>query len=289
MIGKCNTDVVKSLFNRFVGLALVITFLFPACKPATRSKKRSERELVVMNKIKTIKEYETPMRLGVVGAEHLRREKQFNAQGLFLKEIFYNDSGVQNCTAHEYDKNDNQVKSLKVLANGVFQSRYTRAFDEKNNVREIIFTEEENGPYIYRNEIKYDNGGRKIETDWFSPAGPVIKTEKFKYDDGKLIEDDVYDPQGQLELRETDKYDSAENLIEDVQYYPNNTIDKKTTLEYNKDTDLVKKTIFSGSQVQYMATYEYNNKHLLTSRTEYSPAGDTLSKWRYEYEFFPGQ
>lgn len=265
---------------------LLLSFLFAACTLSTINNKKSERELILTYKIKSIKEYMTVVHFGIEEKEKLHRVKLYNEKGLLTKEtVFREDTGIDYIATYEYDTNGNLKLTQETDPDGRLVFKIMQSFDEKNNLKDFRRYVRPNGPYIIGNTNKYDSKGRKIETDWFNPSGPLA-IEKYTYDGMKMIEDVQNDMQGKLEFRWIDKYDESVNLIEAVQYYPGGLINLKMDYDYNKENEMLKETTYiRGTILQYLATFNYDAKHLLVAKTEYSSPGKISAKYRYEYEF----
>ncbi len=260
----------------------IIIFLF-ACSTVTKNDKQSEQELILSNKIKSVKEYVTTVHWEIKEKEHLHSIKLYNVKGLLTKETVFMDSGIDYITTHEYDSNGNRILSVVNSPDGRLVSKYTRTYDENNNLKEFLHFESLHKSYMIGNTNDYDSKGRKIETDWFTPSRSIA-IEKFKYDGMEMIEDADYDFHGQFQFKWIYKYDEAGNLIEAVQYYPDSLINSKITYEYNKDNEMVKQTNYLRGTIQDNTIYEYDKKHLLTAKTECSSPGKISAIYRYQYE-----
>ncbi len=258
-----------------------------ACKNENKFKTDEEKEhqLALEHNIKSIKEFKTAF-LGDVPQKEIRsHEIFFNEDGNKIKEMDYSSETDKGLTiTYEYDKKENLISSKCLNPDNSIVFKTMRNYYADGNRKDLYFYLPD-GTYKYRNTAEYDEKGNMINLKWFWPTG--FKAEnKYTYNDTKPMENSEYNPEGVFLYKWVYKYDKRDNLIEAIQYYPNNSINSKIDYAYNTKNQLIKQDNIIGEFVQNSLIFEYNNKNLLCTKTEYSTSGIISSKVRFEYEYY---
>ncbi len=264
---------------------ILILLLFTlGCLKENKSNEEKERELILNNKVSTIKEYVTPVNLGVPEKEYLKSVKLFNYQGFMFKEAgFSNDRKIEFISFYEYDKYFNVIQTKSVKADNSFISKIVRRYDDQNNLKELFRYEDPEGPYLYGSTYFYNDDKQLVESTWFWPTG-LKAVGKYLYEGNKMVEYVNTDLNGKFFFKWIYKHDKKDNVIEAIQFQPDSLIiTSKITYEYDKDNRLIKQTSYFKENIQYMATYQYDEKGFLSNKTEYSSIGKISAKYRYFY------
>ncbi|MBI2968297.1 MAG: hypothetical protein HYY40_10870 [Bacteroidetes bacterium] len=263
-----------------------MSVLLLACSQAVTTGQEKERELIKKNKIQSITEYVIFTHLGIEDKEYINHVRLFNREGLLIKEtIFLKEGRMDFFAIHEYDRNNNLILTTAMKPDSSFFYKETLSYDGNHNMTEKVYFEQPNGPYFYKNTAVYDSRRRMQEYFWWWPTGlKAINT--FTYDGMKMREKMECDPMGKFLYKWVFKYNEKENLTEAVQYYPDSILNSKITYKYDLFNRLTKQINYTRGSIQKTATFEYDRKNLLTSKTEYSSAGRVSAKFRYLYEFF---
>lgn len=264
--------------------AMIIACSDPVSDLST--KKKSEQDLVIAYKIKSITEYQGLVHLDIAEKEKLHHVKKFDEKGKLQTATGYLEDGtidfISTCT---YDKKDRLLEKKSTKESGFFISRDLKSYDTKNRTNGNLHFEDASGPYLYGNINYLDSLGRLIKSEIFWPTG-LRSVETYKYDGMNMIVNEEYDANGVFQYRWKYKYDKAGNQIEGLQYYHDSIIHAKSLCEYDKNNLLTKRTDYINESVVYQATYDYDDRFLLRSKTEYSTFGRASAKYRYVYEFY---
>jgi len=124
-----------------------------------------------------------------------------------------------------------------------------------------------------------------IDCHWYWPTG-LRAIDRNTYDGMNLKENIQSNADGEFLFKWTYKYDIRNNLTKSIQYYKGDTINTKISCEYNVRKELITETKYNKNGINYLATYEYDDKGLITSKTEFSSSGKVAAKYRYQYETY---
>jgi hypothetical protein len=264
----------------YIPIALL---LLVSCSKVNNSK-RTESDIYSANKIKTKTEYISRINLGIEEKEHVKEIKEFNSKGLATKETIYkNDGSLQTITTFEYDPDNNLIKTRKVSKDSSFLVKYISSYDAKNHLTEqYCYEESENGPFLYHKVFGYDGNGKLMTVNWYWPTGKRA-VDKYIYEGNNAKEFTESNSYGDLLFKWTYKYDNRNNLIESIQYYDSVAINAKIVYVYNPNNEMVKQTKYNKTVVDYTAAYEYDDKGLLTAKTEFALSGKAMAKYKYKY------
>ena len=265
---------------------IILLFCVSSCSTDYRNKteEQLEHEKVVKYKIKSIKQFKNTFQFGIEQKEQLSRLENFDENGFKQKEIIYSDGNIESNINFEYDKNGNLINANSSTPKNSFIYKITRNYYENNLIKELYYYHAD-GTYKYRNIATYDKSGRMTELKYFYPDG-LKSINKFVYSGHKKTEDAEYAPTGEFRYKWVYKYDNKDNLIEAIQYYPNNIINSKITYEYDQGRLLLKQINYFGESIQNISSFTYNEKKLLSSKTEMASGGMISAKYTYQYEFF---
>ena len=237
------------------------------------------------NKVKSLTENKTIFLLGVEQKSNLNQFIQFDKSGSRVKEIQYKEDGSIDCiNTIGYNSDGNLIFKKGINADSSIVYKVTVSYDENKNRKELFFYLPD-GTYKYRTISTYDRDGRMTELSWYWPTGFKSKNQ-YQYIGRRKIKDTEYDPQGKFTYVWEYEYDEKGNVISAKQFYPHNIINGKITYEFNKDNLLIKQVNYFGESIQGILTFEYDNKELLSTKTEYNSKGSVSAKYTYQYVFF---
>lgn len=274
----------KFIINIFTPIILLICISSCSTDNRNKTEEQQEHEMALKYSIKKITEFKNTFQFGTGQKEQICRLKIFDENGLKQKEVTYFDGNIESNLTFEYDKNGNLLNINAENPNNSFLYKINRNYYNNNLVKELYYYHED-GTYKYRNFATYDNSNRMIELKYFYPDG-LKSVNKYSYRGHKKTEDTEYAPNGEFRYKWIYKYDNRDNLIEAVQYYPNKIINSKITYEYDQSRLLVKQINYFGESIQNIFTLTYNDKKLLSSKTETTSGGMISAQYRYQYEFF---
>ena len=278
---------IKVMRTPFIQIIILISLLvyISSCSisSTTKTEEQLEHEMALKYKIKSISEYQIDSQFGLKKKE-LNYFRLFDEKGLKQKEIAYFEGSIENIITFEYDINSNLLNSNAIKTDSSFLFKIARNYYE-NNLRKELYFYLPNGTYKYRNFATYDNSGKMIELKYYWPDG-LKAINNYVYEGDKKTEDTETAPDGKFRYKWIYKYDKNGNLVEAVQYYPNNIINAKITYEYNSDNLLTKQINYSGESISIIYSFTYNDKKLLSSKTETTSSGMIAAKFGYEYEFY---
>ncbi|MBI4947359.1 MAG: hypothetical protein HY840_13285 [Bacteroidetes bacterium] len=280
----CSWNFGLGAWNLNLSLWFLVLVLLSSCSYHLKTEEEAERELMLRNKVKSITELTTPVRVSLDAEEYISKETIFDQNGFKRKVVNHNaDGSIESTVTCGYDKNNNLI--LTQGANSDKTSfKETRSYDNHNN-RIDLYHYLSDGSYKYRNRASYDSKGRMIELDWYWPTGLSAK-RFYVYDGENMKEESEYSPQGQLLYKWKYKQDANNNLIEAVQYKPDSTILSKKVFFYSNVNQLIKRIFYSGESIQNSQTYEYNKNGLMSAKNDFNPFGKVSVKYRYQYEYF---
>ncbi|PLX17614.1 MAG: hypothetical protein C0597_06915 [Marinilabiliales bacterium] len=205
--------------------------------------------------------------------------KRFDHNGNVIEEVYYQSGTIDQKLSYKYDNKDNQVEYANYKG------------DE--------------GKLLYKQNITYDNFGKKIREERFN--GTEYQIIKYNYSGDKLLEitrSDIYgyvehkrvfnytgdvcivdikDDQSNVIGKLINKYDENNNIIESTEYDEKDNIKEKYI--YKFDGKLLKeKTKYAGENFIYRETYKYNSKNLLDKVLKEKPEGNTITNNIYTYD-----
>jgi hypothetical protein len=269
--------------GRIFSLIVFIAFLY-GCKPnPVISDEEKIRDMLQRNKVKTITEFVTQVRMGIDDQEVMTKESHFNRYGLSEKIISYTaDTTIESTVTFTYDNDHKLLVKNGVNSDGTSFNE-TTSYDKNGNRLEVVH-HLPGGKIKFGNITLYDANGKMTEVDWSGPLGATVKVV-YVYEGENKTEEKEYSHKGELTYTWKYKYE-GDDLIEAVQYLPDNKVTQKFTQVFGKDDQIVKKSYFSGEELSKSSVYEYDPNGLLASRTDYSANGEIVAKYRYQYEYY---
>jgi hypothetical protein len=266
-------------------LILLSAIFLAGCSSPQRSDEEKQRSRLARNKIKTISEFKTSFISKEPGKEYLNHLQLFNSAGFVTKEIDYNDEGfAEHVLAYEYDRNNNLVAAVTKNSDSTLVGREIRNYDEKNILKELIHVLPD-GTAEFKYVFRSDSAGRMSEKEVYWPS-ELSAVYRYSYDGKKKLEETEYSADNKLIATKNFLYDPHGDLLEENQVDNNNNKKYKTSYLYNLIHQVTRQSNFSGQALQNAFSYEYDQKYLLSMKTEFSPSGKITAKYRYEYEFF---
>lgn len=282
-----NFSAMKRIQTALIGFAICL--LGNSCSdpetPAT-PKKKTENDLVKEYKIKSISEYQSLVHLNIPEKEKIHHVNKFDEKGRLLTASgFLEDGSIDFISTCTYDKYGNLIEKKSTKESGFFISTDKKYYDTKNRRNQNLHFEDPTDPYLYGNINSFDTLGRLMHSEIFWPTG-LRAIEYYKYNGMMMIVNEEFDAYGIFQYRWKYKYDQAENQTEAVQYYRDSTVHSKNIFRYDGNNQLIEQTNYLEGSVAYHATFEYDSKFLMISKTEFSTFGQVAAKYRYVYEYY---
>ena len=211
-----------------------------------------------------------------------------NEKGLLISEIKYysGDSGEK--TEYEYNEKDNVTAIIHYDEEGEFISREEIKYDDKGSLTERC-TYDINKKIVSRITFTNPADNQIEEIDYDANGAITSKTIIIFNDKGKELSSVQTNPQGKLITSVKNTYDDRGNIIEKVykDFYS-----KKVKFEYNdKDLLIVQELFDEQGLLLRKNMYEYDDdKNVIAEQTyemDTTRGGrDKHFGTRYEYEFF---
>ena len=272
--------------GKYITVFFLMSSFFFSCKPNTAkiSDEEKMRELIFTNKVKSITEFTKHVHGVIEENEFISKITYFDRNGLKRKEIAYEpDSSVVSTTTFDYDKNNNLILINGMNADGT-SYREAISYDKNGNRSELVHYLN-NGTFKFKKSFIYDNDGKEIEVDWYTPDKQIAKVI-YIYDSENKIKEIEYSPTGKLVYTWNNKYDANNNLIEAVQSKPDKTILKKITNVFDKNNHLIKKISYSGEELENSRTFEYDKNNFLISQSDFNRFGQITFQNKFQLEYF---
>ena len=211
-----------------------------------------------------------------------------NEKGLLISEVKYysGDSGEK--TEYEYNEKDNVTAIIHYDEEGEFISREEIKYDDKGSLTERC-TYDINKKIVSRITFTSPADNQIEEMDYDAGGAIVSKTIIVFNDKGKELSSVQTNPQGKLITSVKNTYDDRGNIIEKIykDFYS-----KKVKFEYNdKDLLIVQELFDEQGLLLRKNMYEYDDdKNVIAEQTyemDTTRGGrDKHFGTRYEYEFF---
>ena len=211
-----------------------------------------------------------------------------NEKGLLISEVKYysGDSGEK--TEYEYNEKDNVTAIIHYDEEGEFVSREEIKYDDKGGLTERC-TYDINKKIVSRITFTSPADNQIEEMDYDAGGAIVSKTIIVFNDKGKELSSVQTNPQGKLITSVKNTYDDRGNIIEKIykDFYS-----KKVKFEYNdKDLLIVQELFDEQGLLLRKNMYEYDDdKNVIAEQTyemDTTRGGrDKHFGTRYEYEFF---
>ncbi len=211
-----------------------------------------------------------------------------NEKGLLISEVKYysGDSGEK--TEYEYNEKDNVTAIIHYDEEGEFVSREEIKYDDKGGLTERC-TYDINKKIVSRITFTNPADNQIEEIDYDTNGAITSKTIIIFNDKGKELSSVQTNPQGKLITSVKNTYDDRGNIIEKVykDFYS-----KKVKFEYNdKDLLIVQELFDEQGLLLRKNMYEYDDdKNVIAEQTyemDTTRGGrDKHFGTRYEYEFF---
>ena len=205
--------------------------------------------------------------------------KKFDHKGNVIEEVYYQSGTVDQKLSYRYDNQENTVEYANY----------------KGDETKLLF----------KQNITYDNSGRKIREERFN--GSDYEIIKYSYKGDKLSEITRSDIYGYVEHKRVfnytgdictisildneknnigkiiNKYDDLGNIVETIEYDENGKIKERYLFEF--DGKLVKEKIkFASDNFLYKETYEYNANDQLIKVLKEQPKGTKVISNIYIYD-----
>ena len=211
-----------------------------------------------------------------------------NEKGLLISEVKYysGDSGEK--TEYEYNEKDNVTAIIHYDEEGEFISREEIKYDDKGGLTERC-TYDINKKIVSRITFTNPADNQIEEIDYDTNGAITSKTIIIFNDKGKELSSVQTNPQGKLITSVKNTYDERGNIIEKIykDFYS-----KKVKFEYNdKDLLIVQELFDEQGLLLRKNMYEYDDdKNVIAEQTyemDTTRGGrDKHFGTRYEYEFF---
>ncbi len=211
-----------------------------------------------------------------------------NEKGLLISEVKYysGDSGEK--TEYEYNEKDNVTAIIHYDEEGEFVSREEIKYDDKGGLTERC-TYDINKKIVSRITFTNPADNQIEEIDYDTNGAITSKTIIIFNDKGKELSSVQTNPQGKLITSVKNTYDERGNIIEKIykDFYS-----KKVKFEYNdKDLLIVQELFDEQGLLLRKNMYEYDDdKNVIAEQTyemDTTRGGrDKHFGTRYEYEFF---
>ncbi len=254
-----------------------------------RNKKKTEHELILEYRIKSISEYQSLVHLDVPEKEKIHHVDQYDEKGNLQTATGYlNDGNVDFISTCTYDKDGNLLEKKSTKKGGFFISRDLKSYDTKNRRNQNLHFEDPTDPFLYGNINAFDTLGRLIESYIFWPTGAQA-IQSYTFNGMMMVVNEQHAYNGGFQYRWAYKYDKNENQIEAIQYDQDSVVRARSLFAYDRNNQLIEKTDYLEGSVAYHARYTYDAKFLMSTKTEYSTFGRVSATYRYKYEYFDEQ
>jgi hypothetical protein len=265
-----------------IQILFLILFFSSCLDNPVKTEEEKEREMVLQNKISSIRIFKTDVHLSIKENEELNQERTYNEKGYLIRVVDYADKNIIDFVYdYKYDEKNNLTIITGTDKDGNLTSKVVRSYNNQNKLHELYYYLPD-GTYKYRNIRSYDKDGRVSELSWYWTTGFKSKNV-YAYQGWNKISDTEFDASGHKTYEWRFNYDKRGNVIEAAQYYPGEILTNKTTYEYNNSNKLAKQTNYQGTSLTHSIQFKYNN-NLLSVKTEYSPSGRPTAIYRYEYK-----
>ncbi len=154
-------------------------------------------------------------------------------------------------------------------------------YNDKNNVTAIIRYDEE-GEFISREEIIYDDGASLKERKTVDAGGKLISRITFTTPVNNEIEETEFNEKDALVSKTVIKFNDKGKEVSVIQTNPQGKVISSVLNAYDENGNIIEKINkdFYSKKVRY----EYNDKNQLTSQEIYDENGLLLRKNMYEYD-----
>lgn len=217
-----------------------------------------------------------------------RRVLERNEKGFLISETKYYGDDSGESTKYEYDDKDHVTAILIYDEEGQFISREEIKYDEKGSLSERITHDTDKkitGRTTFSPAVE-----NKIEETEFDAKGAVISKTVTIFDEkGKEVSSKQMTPDGKMISGFKNTYDERGNLVEKIykDFYS-----KKLKYEYNEKDQLISQELFDDSGLLLRKNmYDYNDEGNVIAEQTYEMdtargARDKHFGTRYEYEFY---
>jgi len=205
----------------------------------------------------------------------------------------------------KYDHNGNLIEEVYYQSGNIDQ-KLSYKYDDKDNQVEYANYKGDEGELLFKQNITYDNSGKKIREERFN--GMEYQIIKYAYDGDKvseIIRSDIYgdieqkrifnytgqictvsifDNQSKNIGKIINKYDNHGNIIESIEYDENGGLKEKYDYTFDENNLLKEKTKHAGSNFIYQEFYEYDSKNQLVKVIKEEPKGKKVTSNIYTYD-----
>lgn len=205
--------------------------------------------------------------------------KTFDHNGNVIEEIYYQSGNVDQKLSYKYDNNDNQVEYVNY----------------KGDESKVMF----------KQNITYDNSGRKIREERYNGTdyqiikynykdnklseiirsdvfGNIEHKRIFNYD-GKICTVNIYDGKSDKAGKIINTYDDNDNIIESVEYDTKGDVQERYLYKFENNL-MQEKIKYVLGNFRYKEDYKYDNNNNLIKVIKEEPQGKTFVNNIYRYD-----
>lgn len=240
------------------------------------------KESIVKNRVQTQEQWNHKYEKGKPKKNGYKNyTKKFDHNGNLIEEVYYQSGNVDQKLSYKYDDKDNRVEYANYKG--------------------------EEGKLLFKQNITYDNSGKKIREERFN--GMEYQTIKYSYTGDKvseIIRSDIYGDVEQKRIfkytgkictvsildgqsinigKIVNKYDNQDNIIESTEYDDKGNITESYDYKFEFESNLLKeKTKYAGENFIYREFYEYDTKNQLIKVIKEKPKGKKVTNNIYKYD-----
>ncbi|MCB2195347.1 MAG: hypothetical protein KQH79_05785 [Bacteroidetes bacterium] len=205
--------------------------------------------------------------------------KTFDHNGNVIEEIYYQSGNVDQKLSYKYDNNDNQVE-------------YVNYQGDESKV-------------MFKQNITYDNSGRKIREERYN--GTDYQIIKYNYKNNKLSEIirsdvfgniehkrifnyngnictvNIFDGKSNVAGKIINTYDDNNNIIESIEYDAKGNVKEKYLYKFENNL-MQEKVKYVLGNFRYKEEYKYDNNNNLIKVIKEEPQGTTFVNNIYKYD-----
>jgi len=214
-----------------------------------------------------------------------RKTYEYSDQGILQKELIHYSDGCFDTLTYFYNEKgqiskkilidpDEEPESVEVfeyegknmISHQVFDGnenllfKKTQAFDENNNLIEMIEEDLETGSY-FKKGYEYDNEGRRLENLTYNAKDDLIERIVFFYDEkGNMTE--IIEENQKSKNHTYMEYDEKGNLIYQEEKNTDEILIGRVERKYNADNMVAESHVYShhhglGPDINYLISYTY--------------------------------
>ncbi len=164
-------------------------------------------------------------------------------------------------------------------------------FEVQYEMTESYISYDENGEFLSKTEIKYNDNGDIILNISYDENDYIWSKYEYEYtydDNDNVLKEICYDKNGNITRKEVYEYNNNNNMTHNIHYaYEYGDISHKYECEYEYDNNGNRISEFeydSDGNKFLESKYEYDNNNNVISEFEYDHYGNIISKYKYEYD-----